>query len=113
MAMQEPGSVPGYFEEEAIKVSNSALSLSTLPVDQCQAYLALGRAQLGLYHLRAGGQQAALQLAWPDSADAANRDAEKTVMAPKVLFAVCMCHKPAQCSSYTGLQRGGKWIGRK
>ena len=67
---QKPGSVPGYFEQEAIACATSALKLSTLPLDQCQAYLALGNAQGALYYSRAGGRQAAMQLAWPDESDA-------------------------------------------
>lgn len=58
--------VPGYFEEEAIKCATSALQLSSLPADQCQAHLVLGKAQLTLYQLKAGGRQAAMQLAWPE-----------------------------------------------
>ena len=70
--MQEPGSVPGYFEEDAIKSASSALQLSSLPGDQCQADLALGRARLALYHLRLGGRQAAAGHAWAEGDITAN-----------------------------------------
>ncbi|KAL3130482.1 hypothetical protein ABBQ38_008299 [Trebouxia sp. C0009 RCD-2024] len=65
----EPGSVPGFFEEEAIACASSALQLSSLPGDQCQAHLALGKAQVALYHLKVGGGQAAADLAWPGASE--------------------------------------------
>lgn len=85
--MQEPGSVPGFFEEEAIKCARSALQLFSLPGDQCQAHLALGKAQIALYHLTVGGAQAAAQLAWPGPSEGcATADAVRGINMVKVIL---------------------------
>lgn len=88
--MQEPGAVPGYFEEEAIKCASSALQLSSLPSDQCQAHLALGRAQTALYHLTVGGGQAAAKLAWPETSEADPKaEVAKGLDVTKVILVHC------------------------
>lgn len=88
--MQEPGSVPGFFEEEAIACASSALQLSSLPGDQCQAHLALGKAQVALYHLKVGGGQAAADLAWPGASEGGvTPNAVRGTDTVKVILACC------------------------
>ena len=101
--MQEPGSVPGYFEQEAIKSASSALQLCSLPADQCQAYLALGKAQLALHRLKVGGWQAAMQLAWPEESQTnPGGDLLQGVDITKVIMASCMTRHAAGCNAGRG-----------
>ena len=57
--------MPGCFEQEAIKTATSALSLSPDPADHCLAHLAMGKAQVALYHLNPGAHEAGRE-AWPE-----------------------------------------------
>ena len=87
---QEPGSVPGHYEQEAIKAASSAIVLTPDPAERCRTQLTLGKAHLALYCLHLG--PAAGSDAWPQpdslqapvaaaTSDGANDDAQVVVAA--------------------------------